>query len=103
MMNRDLLCCLAVTFLAPAVGAREPEAFSKPTANSADEPLAKTFSLDRAAAFLDGAALAWTRENQCGSCHTTYPYLLARRALGDAKAPALLEMRAFYEKRVANW
>jgi squalene-hopene/tetraprenyl-beta-curcumene cyclase len=28
---------------------------------------------------------------------------MARPALGDAKAPALLQMRAFFEKRVANW
>ena len=40
--------------------------------------------------------------DKCGTCHTTYPYLMARRAL-DPKAPALLEMRAFFEKRIANW
>jgi squalene-hopene/tetraprenyl-beta-curcumene cyclase len=103
MMKRGLPCYLVVTFLAPAVIAREPEAFPKPSANSAKEPLAKTMSLDKAAAFLDGAALAWTRENKCGSCHTTFPYLMARGALGDTKAPALLKMRAFFEKRIANW
>src|SRR5262245_58129313 len=102
-MHRGLLCCVALSVLGPAISAGEPARVSKPTANSADEPLAKTLSLERAAVFLDGAALAWTHENKCGTCHTTYPYLLARRALGDAKAPALLEMRSFFERRIANW
>jgi squalene-hopene/tetraprenyl-beta-curcumene cyclase len=102
-MRSHLLGCLAALFLVSAVAAQEPEAFPKPTANSAKEPLAKNLSLDRAAVFLDGAALAWTRQKKCGSCHTTYPYLMARPALGDAKAPALLQMRAFFENRVAHW
>jgi squalene-hopene/tetraprenyl-beta-curcumene cyclase len=83
--------------------ADEPHVFPEPTVNLADELLAKTMSLERTAEFLDGAALAWTRQNHCGTCHTTYPYLMARPALGDSKAPALLEMRAFFERRVANW
>src|SRR5262249_37948474 len=40
---------------------------------------------------------------KCASCHTTYPYLMARPMLGDPKAPALLQMRKFLEDRVANW
>jgi squalene-hopene/tetraprenyl-beta-curcumene cyclase len=102
-MNRLLPWCLAVAYVAQAAIAREPEEFPKPSANSAAEPLAKTLSLERAAAFLDGAAMAWVREQNCASCHTTYPYLMARRALGDAKAPALLWTREFLEKRVAKW
>jgi squalene-hopene/tetraprenyl-beta-curcumene cyclase len=102
-MKQSLLCCLALTCLAAPVAAREPEAFPKPAPTSAKEPLAKTLSLDNTAAFLDGAALAWTRERKCNSCHTTYPYLMARPALGDARAPALLQMRAFFEKRIAGW
>jgi squalene-hopene/tetraprenyl-beta-curcumene cyclase len=102
-MNRSLFGCLALVFLVSTVIAGEPEAFPKPSPNSAKEPLAQTLSLDRTAAFLDGAALAWTREKKCNSCHTTYPYLMARPALGDTKAPALLQMRAFFENRVASW
>jgi squalene-hopene/tetraprenyl-beta-curcumene cyclase len=102
-MNRSLLGCFALVFLASAASAGEPEEFPKPTPNSAKEPLAKELSLARAGVFLDGAALAWTRERKCGSCHTTYPYLMARPALGDARAPALLRMRAFFEHRVAHW
>jgi squalene-hopene/tetraprenyl-beta-curcumene cyclase len=92
-----------LVLLVQVAEAREPEAISEPTANSASEPLAKTFSLNRAVEFLDGAALAWTQEYQCGSCHTTYPYLMARQAVGDPKAPILLQMRAFFEDRVAHW
>src|SRR5262249_36561633 len=68
-----------------------------------DEPVAKTFSLDRGVEFLDTVTLAWVRSNQCFSCHTGYPYLLARTSLGDPKAPALLEARKFLEDRIAAW
>src|SRR5262245_9445535 len=101
-MNRGLLCCLGVLCLAPAIRGQE-EAIPKPAPSSAREPLAKELSLEKAGRFLDGATLAWTRDRKCGSCHTSFPYLMARPALGDAKAPALLQMRAFFEKRVANW
>jgi squalene-hopene/tetraprenyl-beta-curcumene cyclase len=102
-MNPRLRGCLTGFFLVPALVAGEPEAFPKPAPTSAKEPLAQTLSWERTSTFLDGAALAWTRERKCGSCHTTYPYLMARPALGDAKAPALLQMRGFFENRVANW
>src|SRR5262249_35844242 len=68
-----------------------------------DEPVAQTFSLAKGAAFLDTATLSWMRSNQCFSCHTGYPYLLARTSLGDAKAAGLLEARRFLEERVAAW
>jgi squalene-hopene/tetraprenyl-beta-curcumene cyclase len=79
------------------------ERFPKPDAHTPDEPLAKQLSLARSAEFLDGATMAWTREKKCGSCHTSYPYLMARPMLGDAKAPALVQMRKFFEDRVAGW
>jgi squalene-hopene/tetraprenyl-beta-curcumene cyclase len=75
----------------------------KPAANTPDEPLAGALSLARSAEFLDGVTLAWIKERKCASCHTGYPYLLARTALGNPKAPALLQMRAFFEERVAAW
>jgi squalene-hopene/tetraprenyl-beta-curcumene cyclase len=74
-----------------------------PTPNSADEPLATKLSLARAGEFLDAAVIAWNDEKNCASCHTTYPYLMARPALGDPKAPALAEMRKFFEDRVTSW
>lgn len=68
-----------------------------------DEPVAKAFSLAKGADFLDTVTLSWMRSNQCFSCHTGYPYLLARTSLGDPKSPGLLEARKFLEGRVAAW
>jgi squalene-hopene/tetraprenyl-beta-curcumene cyclase len=68
-----------------------------------DEPVAKAFSLARGVAFLDTATLSWFRSNQCFSCHTGYPYLLARTSLGDSRSAGLLEARRFLEGRVAAW
>src|SRR5262245_17121999 len=86
-----------------ALPASEPEPFPKPAPSKATEPLAKTLSLERGGEFLDRAVMAWTRENNCASCHTTYPYLMARPMLGDARALALLQTRKFLEARVADW
>src|SRR5437762_3503228 len=83
----------------PAEGEPPP----KPAANTPDEPLAPALSLDRSADFLDGVTLAWLRENQCASCHTGYPYLLARASLGGPEAPAVRQVRGFLEDRVAAW
>jgi squalene-hopene/tetraprenyl-beta-curcumene cyclase len=57
----------------------------------------------RAAAFLDDVSLRWTRQHQCGTCHTNYPYLMARPALKGADTPAMGEVRRFFEERVAHW
>lgn len=72
--------------------------------NRANEPLAKEFSLKKSAEFLDNVAGAWTRQNQCGACHTNFPYLQARPALLDKNTPAPVhdEIRKFFEDRVAN-
>jgi squalene-hopene/tetraprenyl-beta-curcumene cyclase len=80
-----------------------PPAFPKPAATTPDEPLAATISLARGSEFLDRAAMAWVGTKGCASCHTSYSYLMARTMLGDAKAPALLWMRKFFEDRVAGW
>jgi squalene-hopene/tetraprenyl-beta-curcumene cyclase len=83
---------------APKVKPAGPPAASRP-----DEPRAEALSLTRSAAFLDAVTLAWLRERKCASCHTGFPYLLARQALGDSRAPALSEVRRFLEDRVAAW
>jgi squalene-hopene/tetraprenyl-beta-curcumene cyclase len=80
-----------------------PEDLPKPAATRADEPPAPKLSLAKAGEYLDGVAMAWLREKNCASCHTSYPFLMARPMLGDPKAPALLHMRKFLEDRVANW
>lgn len=100
-----LLSAMAAPAASPAAAPPEgkPETLPKPAANSPDEPLAASLSLAKAAEFLDGVAMAWMRQKNCGSCHTSYPYLMARPALGDPQAPALLRLRQFFEERVAGW
>jgi squalene-hopene/tetraprenyl-beta-curcumene cyclase len=99
----------AVVLLAlpPAAVAGEPPSGGKPPArpavSSPKEPLASALSLPRSAELLDAVTLAWLKERKCVSCHTGFPYLLAREALGDPKAPALLEVRKYLEDRVALW
>jgi squalene-hopene/tetraprenyl-beta-curcumene cyclase len=89
---------LLIAFGAAAGEAPRPVPAARP-----DEPVAKTFSLVKGADFLDSVTLSWVRSNQCFSCHTGYPYLLARTSLGDPRAPGLLEARRFLDERVAAW
>jgi len=80
-------------------GGSEP----KRTRPTASEKLADGLSLGRAADYLDRVASEWTRERNCGSCHTNYPYLIARPSLGEYKSPKEQEIRSFFEDRVAHW
>ena len=48
----------------------------------------RSFSLQRAADYLDETAVQWTRQHKCGSCHTNYPYLMSRPALKEFASPA---------------
>jgi squalene-hopene/tetraprenyl-beta-curcumene cyclase len=75
----------------------------KTTRNSPSEPLAAKWSLAKSAEVLDSRALAWTRTHHCGSCHTNYPYLLARPFLKQPPSPGEDEVRKFFEKRAAHW
>src|SRR5580704_1393699 len=76
---------------------------SKPWISKSDEPKAQSFSLTKGAEQLDEATLAWISQQGCASCHTGFPYLMARRSIGDPKAPAMLQVRQFFEDRVAAW
>ena len=49
-----------------------------PAANDREEPIAKKYSLQRAAHFLDSASLQWQKQRKCMTCHTNYAYLYAR-------------------------
>ena len=71
--------------------------------NTADEPLAKEFSLTRTAAFLDSGSVWWTGEKKCGTCHTNFPYLMARPLLKETPLAGHDEVRAFFEDRIAHW
>ena len=72
-----------------------------PAPTRANEPIARSLSLQKAADFLDGVGVGWTRDRKCITCHTNMPYLLARPALpGDT---GWKEVRAFLENDVASW
>jgi squalene-hopene/tetraprenyl-beta-curcumene cyclase len=52
---------------------------------------------------MDQTALGWLRSRNCASCHSTYPYLMARPDLKEFSAPAEAEIRKFLENKAANW
>ena len=83
-------------FTLPLVGADIPQ--PKPTRST--EPVAKAFSAAKAAEYLDGVGVNWTRDNKCITCHTNMPYLTARPLL---KGDEWKEVRTFLEKDVASW
>jgi squalene-hopene/tetraprenyl-beta-curcumene cyclase len=73
----------------------------KPAPTKPDEPLAKQFSAAKAAEYLDGVGVHWTRDRKCITCHTNMPYLTARPLLpGD---DGWKEVRLFLEKDVESW
>jgi squalene-hopene/tetraprenyl-beta-curcumene cyclase len=98
-LARLLSACLF--FAAPAIIQAAPP--TKASSNTPDEPLAKTYSPARAAAYLDTTSLSWTREHNCGSCHTNYPYLMSRTSLKAGDISAFREVRKFFEDRASHW
>lgn len=97
------LVLIAAGFLSTTAAA-EPltlETVEPPPEISPDEPLAREFSLDRAARALDGAALHWQKTHACTACHTMLPYLMARPALAGVSRPSG-EVRQFFEEVVAG-
>jgi squalene-hopene/tetraprenyl-beta-curcumene cyclase len=97
---------LAAIGLLPGLGATVSAQGVKPDIklliNSPDEPIVKQMSFARTAEFLDHQSRAWTQIKKCGTCHTNFPYLLARGQLGGDLS-ALQEVRGFFENRVAHW
>src|SRR5947209_10479269 len=89
-------------FFASALAAAEND-IPRPPKVSAQEPAAKELSLARAAGYLDSTSIHWTRDHKCGSCHTNYPYLMARPFLREAPGRAYDEVRRFFETRAARW
>jgi squalene-hopene/tetraprenyl-beta-curcumene cyclase len=100
-----MFCSLAgVALLLVTVGEAPPDgASATPWAILPDEPRAESLSLTRSGEVLDKVTLAWIEKKQCASCHTGFPYLMARRAIGDGRAPALVQVRKFLEDRVVAW
>lgn len=70
------------------------------TSISADEPLARQFSAERAARYLDAAAISWQKSRKCAACHTMTCYLMAR-PLVSLGGPDQAEIRQFFEETVA--
>ena len=85
--------------LGERVGSAQPPAFVPATP---DEPLAKKFSLERAAHSLDASALAWREQSRpwvsvgCSQCHANLMYLIARPLLAEIVPPPP-DVRAQYE------
>ncbi len=75
------------------------ESLEPPPPISGDEPLIEKFSLERAATYLDRAALDWQKRKDCGTCHTNFAYLLARPAV-EPVTPSSGEVRRFFEDLV---
>src|SRR5262245_24714079 len=98
-MNR-LLASATVLLLAAGLVAGQ-----KVTRPSADEPRAKTASLEKAVAYLDRTSARWTRTHECATCHTNVVHLMARGVVTGKQAPGKdeAEVRAFFEGRAANW
>lgn len=104
MKRLTLWSLLVACGAASAVRADDEPSLKKYTApadNKKDEPIAKQFSIQKAAGFLDGAALDWTKKRNCFSCHTNYAYLYARPMI-SAKAPAHGDVRQALEEMVAK-
>jgi squalene-hopene/tetraprenyl-beta-curcumene cyclase len=74
-----------------------------PAPTKPDEPIAKSFSPTRAAAFLDGVGLDWTRTRGCATCHTNVPFMLARPKVKGGDPAPMREVREFLEGTVEKW
>jgi squalene-hopene/tetraprenyl-beta-curcumene cyclase len=102
-MCRSSRVLIAGLILIGSSAAHGEDAPKKIGPNSADEPLAERFSLERGARFLDEVSVDWTRERKCGTCHTNYAYMMARPAVKGTKSSEMSEIRSFFEGRVAGW
>jgi hypothetical protein len=69
MSRRSSLMLAVMVLLAPSV-TRAVDAPAKLGPNSAKEPMAERFSIERGAPFLDAVSVDWTRQRKCGTCHT---------------------------------
>ena len=86
VLMRALLVA-AQTASPPARDMASPRSQEKRSRPSADEPVAAEFSPKRSAAQIDAAALKWSQQQNCGSCHTNYPYLMACPLPRDFPSP----------------
>lgn len=83
--------------------AADPPDVPRPKPTKPGEAVAKVWSPAKAAEYLDGVAVNWTRDRQCVTCHTNMPYLFARPLLKDAPEAGWKEVRQFLEDDVKSW
>ena len=69
--------------------------------NLPNEPIKEKFSLKAAKRFLDTSSLYWQKQRKCFTCHTNYPYLMARPLLGREDT-AQRQVREFAEQVVTE-
>lgn len=77
-----------------------------PATPSANEPLLKKISREKASEFLDRAAHVWQKEYSCSSCHSSYLVLMAQTAAKpptDEFSEATLALRKGLESRIDGW
>ena len=60
-------------------------------------------SAARAAEYIDGVGLAWTRERKCMTCHTNVPLMFARPKIAGGDPKPMQEVRDFLEANVKKW
>jgi squalene-hopene/tetraprenyl-beta-curcumene cyclase len=101
MRPRYSLLVATLALLTPVAARGEDPV--KPGPNSEKEPMAEAFSLARGARFLDRVSVEWTRGRKCGTCHTNYAHMMAGPMVENPASPELVEVRAFFEGRVAGW
>lgn len=97
---KPLLTLLLFAGLASAADAPK---YPQPKPTKGDEPVAKAWSPAKAAEYLDGVGVNWTRDRQCVTCHTNMPYLFARPLLKGAPDDGWKEVRKFLEDDVKSW
>ncbi|MFO0887800.1 MAG: prenyltransferase/squalene oxidase repeat-containing protein [Isosphaeraceae bacterium] len=98
----DLCFLIGTATFAAAEEPARPSSEARPRP-SIEEPVAPEYSPANAAAYLDRVGRQWTQQRNCGSCHTNYPYLMARPSLAEFRSPDEAGIRAFFEDRVAHW
>jgi len=77
---------------------------TRPAPNQPNEKERPVASVSQAVAFLDAVNQHWTGQRKCGTCHTNYPYLMTRRAMGGVdRSEEYAQVRSFVEKRALNW
>lgn len=77
-----------------------PEKMGKITG---DEPVAAEFSAEKAARYLDRAALIWQKDRKCAACHTNMAYLFARPVLGGVLEDSGEVRKLFEDYPTGRW